>query len=538
MENGMIKKRFQQGLMIAALCFCTPISAAFAKAAMPKKIQHNDKQINTITPPSFDRQQLLDDAGALLPASVYPKDQKQVKKPGKQLKQMSLREAILIALRFNPDVTNAEIDRISEKYNLRTAQWAFEWQYKLNGDVQYRQIRNSGDGGSFEGTTVNINPSVSKHLKTGADLNLRVDNPINEGQYQPSATVEVVQPLLKGAPKGVVLKPLNDALDQEQVSRLSLKKNISSIIRRVISDYRSLIEANNTLINAKRSYKDALKTYHDNAIQIKLGKLPRTDNVTQKAQVENLKLQMVQAENGKNRGRQQLLEDMGLDPDTAIDVPNDAQIEILKVPDLNKTLTYAYKSNIDYLVSKINRETNRRAYQAANDDTRWQLDLNASATVGSSDLENQVSGIDTLLKGRNHSETVGLKLTVPINQVDLKANLSRAKVQLEKDKNDFQKQKRALQNTIKNLITDLKSQSIQIKISENSVKLQQQNYALQKKKQQLGKGTSIDVTNSQNQLIDARNALINNKITYLNTLSELRETLGITLDYWKVDIRY
>lgn len=528
--------KLKSAMFAMAVCCGLSISNAFAKS--PQKTRHNDKQIKQITPQSLSSQTLLNDAGELLPARVYAKDGRQVTKPTAQSRRVSLREAILIALRYNPDVTNAEIDRITEKYNLRTAQWAFEWQYKLNGDVQYRHIRNADDGGSFEGSTVNVNPSASKHLRTGADVNLRVDNPVNNGRYQPTATVEVVQPLLKGAPKEVVLKPLNDALDQERMSRLNLQKNISGIIRRVISDYRSLIEANNNLENAKRSYKDAMKTYHDNAIQIRLGKLPRTDNVTQKAQVESLKLQKVVAQNTKNRARQQLLEDMGLDPDTPIDVPSDVSIDIIKVPDLDKTLEYAYKSNIDFTLLKITQAGNRRSYLAAKDETRWQLDLNASATVGSSDIENQVSAIETLLKGRNHSETVGLKLSVPIDQVNLKANLSRAKVQLQKDKNDLLKQKRILQNTIKNLITDLKSQAIQIQISEDAVKLQKQNYQLQRKKQQLGKGTSIDVTNSQNQLIDARNALINNKITYLNTLSELRETLGITLDYWKVDIRY
>src|SRR3990167_2930256 len=46
---------------------------------------------------------------------------------------LSLREAILLALRYNPTIQNAELDRIIQRYNLRLAENEFELQFALAG---------------------------------------------------------------------------------------------------------------------------------------------------------------------------------------------------------------------------------------------------------------------------------------------------------------------------------------------------------------------------------------------------------------------
>src|SRR5262245_53623053 len=47
--------------------------------------------------------------------------------PKKPIK-LSLRDAIMLALRCNPTIVNAELDRISQKFNLIVADHQFEWQ--------------------------------------------------------------------------------------------------------------------------------------------------------------------------------------------------------------------------------------------------------------------------------------------------------------------------------------------------------------------------------------------------------------------------
>ena len=46
--------------------------------------------------------------------------------------KLGLREAVMLALRYNPNVVNQEIDRIVQRYNLRAAEYEFEWQ---NGKI-------------------------------------------------------------------------------------------------------------------------------------------------------------------------------------------------------------------------------------------------------------------------------------------------------------------------------------------------------------------------------------------------------------------
>lgn len=503
----------------------------------------NDKQSFARMPSTASRffpsrDELSQQAGNLTAAVVMPKSEydPDVEKDIKKI-HLSLREAILIALRYNPDVTNAEIDRLSQKYNLRLAQWGFEWQYGLEGSVGLNNARANGRNLGTK-TNYSVTPTLSKKLKTGTELSLDFDNHQNGIYYSPSATLKLEQPLLRGAPSAVVTKELDDAYDDEIINRLNLKKSIIATIKKIILDYRSLVQANNNVEITKRSLHDAEKTYENNAVQIRLGKLPRTDNITQKAQVESLRLQVTQAINAQNRNRQQLVLDMGLDPDTQVTIPNDISIELTPIPTLSETVNYALKNNMDYLANLVSYKKDKRVLMKAKDDMRWQLNLTAQASVGDGTGTRTDTGFNGIFNGRNHTESVGLNLKVPINDVALKAGLVRAKVSLQQAQTNLQQNRRLLITNIKNLITDLKSQRLQVQISEQAVKLKQQDYELQKKKQQLGKGTSLDVTNSQNALISAKTELINNKITYLNTVSELREILGTTLTNWDVKIRY
>jgi hypothetical protein len=53
----------------------------------------------------------------------------------KKLHYLHLREAILLALRYNPNIRNAELDRIIQRYQLRLAYNEFELQYALAGSA-------------------------------------------------------------------------------------------------------------------------------------------------------------------------------------------------------------------------------------------------------------------------------------------------------------------------------------------------------------------------------------------------------------------
>jgi len=85
------------------------------------------------------------------------------------VKHLSLREAIMLALRYNPNIQNAELDRIIQRYQLRLAHNEFELQYALGASAVLERNRYSGIG-----TTTNNSYLASPELNWKSKLGTRV----------------------------------------------------------------------------------------------------------------------------------------------------------------------------------------------------------------------------------------------------------------------------------------------------------------------------------------------------------------------------
>lgn len=451
---------------------------------------------------------------------------------------LSLRESILLALRYNPNIQNSEIDRILQRYQLRIKENDFELQYALEGNLSYNHSQIAGGPSASSKSTV-IAPRLSYNTPIGGKLNLGLDNQYDGISYTPRLNLEVSQPLLRGAGKTVAEQGLSDQRDTEEINKLKLKSSIINQVTTVIENYRRLILQNNALQTARTSLKDAQETLRNNQLKIKAGQLEPTANVQQSYQVESLKLALNQSINQVALAKQSLLQAIGLDPKMEIEVPNDVQIERLEVPVLEETLQYALQHNLDFLATLISYQIDKRALLVAKNQQLWKLDVIGNATLGlATDTQGSTSSVENLLNGRNASQSIGLKLSVPINDLSRRQKLIQAKLALEKDKINIAAQKRDLINTIINVLVNIQSQVEQIKLARRQVKLAKESYQLEKKKQAAGIASALDISNTQNQLINAQNVLISAKIGYLNQITQLQKILATTNDVWKLKVRY
>ena len=143
-----------------------------------------------------------------------------------------------------------------------------------------------------------------------------------------------------------------------------------------------------------------------------------------------------------------------------------------------------------------------------------------------------------IYNGQNVTESAGVTVTIPLHDITRRNQLIAAKVRLEKDRLNLIAAKRELITTIKNAINTLQSQAKRYKLAQKQVTLAQKSYALEKRKQQAGIASALDVSHTQNQLIQAQMGLINVKVAYLNQVSALERLLGTTLDHWQIKLRY
>lgn len=458
-------------------------------------------------------------------------------KPGKALR-LSLREAILLALRYNPNIQNAELDRIVQRYQLRFARNQFELQYALAGSANLEKSRYSSVGQASTHALL-ATPEVDLKTKLGTELSLSMNNNIETyDSYHPVLNFSINQPLLRGFGKAVNEAALLNAFDNEALNKLNLRQSVSNQVTQVIIAYRSLILSGNNLQNQRLQLEEARRSYEVNEKKIAAGQLEPTGNIQQAYQVESLSLLVEQAENDFKTAAQNLLQTIGLSPQMRLTVPSDVRLEQLAVPDLHHSIAQALKHNTEYLALQTAYRADQRAYTVAQNQQLWQLDLSANIQAGTlTDVEG-TGGLRGIYSGRNLNESARLTLRIPLNDIGRRSELIQAKVKLEKDRLNLVAAKRALVTEVTNLINSIESQAKRYQLAKKQVRLAEQSYALQKKRQEAGIATALDVNNTQNQLIQAQSGLIAVKIAYLNQLSALQRLLGTTLDEWQIKLRY
>jgi outer membrane protein TolC len=195
--------------------------------------------------------------------------------------------------------------------------------------------------------------------------------------------------------------------------------------------------------------------------------------------------------------------------------------------------------NTEYLALQAAVRADKRAYLVAKNQQLWQLDLAANIQTGTlTNVDNRAVGFKNIYNGQNINEAAGVSLTIPLHDINRRNQLITAKIKLEKDQLQLVAARRIIITTVKNIIMAITSQAKQYELANRQLALASQSYALEKKKQQAGIASALDVSNTQNQLIQAQSSLINAKIAYLNQISALQRTLGTTLTDWQIKLRY
>lgn len=453
--------------------------------------------------------------------------------------KLGLRDAVLLALRYNPNIQNAELDRIIQRYQLRLAQNAFELQYALAGTAMLTNAHYSGVGNASTKSYL-ASPEFNWKSPFGTEAELKVDNTVAvSGNYNPLLSFSLRQPLLRGFGRAANEVALWDAVDREAFNKLSLQQSVIDQITQVIILYRTLILSVHNLQIQQLQLSEARKAYKINQNNIKSGQLEPSANIQQAYQIESLSLMVEQAEQNYQTTAQDLLQAIGLNPDLRLAIEGNVALRGFEIPDAHVSMMLALNHNLQYLALKMVMRADERAYQAAKNQQLWQLDLKGNVLGGTvTNVDNTNNNRRGTYSGNNVTESASVVLTIPLNDLNRRNALISAKVKLEKDRLSVLAAKRALLTTIKNIIISMHSLRKCYELAARQVDLARKSYELEKKKQEVGIASALDVNNTQNQWIQAQKGLISAKIAYLNQLSTLQRIQGTALDDWQIKLRY
>ena len=173
-----------------------------------------------------------------LKTSPLPKPQETILEP----KLLTLQEAIVLALRNNPAIHSSRFQRISDKWALELANYAYQPQLSLTGNVIFTQGERVG---------YNVSPGVTLNTRYGTQFTVsQTNNTDNRGQ-QTQATV--TQPLIRGSGFVNIIPWLN-AQDSELTARQTFKNSAMDMVSQVITNYRKWFKITIILKFRKKPY--------------------------------------------------------------------------------------------------------------------------------------------------------------------------------------------------------------------------------------------------------------------------------------------
>jgi outer membrane protein TolC len=96
--------------------------------------------------------------------------------------------------------------------------------------------------------------------------------------------------------------------------------------------------------------------------------------------------------------------------------------------------------------------------------------------------------------------------------------------------------RQTVEHRIRDATRNVQTRWRQLELSIKARDLSRQKLEAEKEKLQVGQSSNFQVLSFENDLRNAENARLNAQITYLNTLTELDERMGKTLDVWSIPI--
>jgi outer membrane protein len=443
-------------------------------------------------------------------------------------KFMSLRDAIDLALRNNPQVLTAQMEQVTDKFALETAYNNFSPQIDpITVNSSYDQYGNS--------TTTLGSLSVTQKLHSGASitasaLGATIDNTTGDTSLSQGAQLKITQPLLNGAGTEVNTDALKSAQENAVINKLKYRDAISSVVTTVTQNYRALMQALNQDKLDATSIKRQQLNVKQQDILYKAGKKSYNDYLQIKQTLVDIQSSKTQNQLTLDSAYQDLLTTLGLDPNSRIKISSKPDMTRQKIPSKSKCLQLAQQNDATYRQAIISLAQAKRGVDIAKNGRLWSLDLTGQTTIG-----NQGAAQPT--KSGVNGSSVGLSLSIPINNLEADHSVTTNKISLINARQAVHDAKILLKSKVKVFLQDISNLELQIKQGESKIDIDQRALAGVKIKYRYGKVDVSDYTSQISTLRTDQTNLITQKISLLNKITDLRQYLGLTLKQWDISLR-
>lgn len=454
-------------------------------------------------------------------------------------KSLSLNEAIMLAVRTNPNVQSSQLSYVAQKFNAEVQAWEFQPHYAFQAG--FTQARNANNNNPFMNSHEwTATPSISVLTPIGTQVSLTSEN-TDTAHYNPGLSLQIMQPLMRGFGRAVVESALNNAKDAEVISRLSNQGVVQATVTNVINGYLDVVASEKNVAIDTDALARATKAVTQTKLFIKAGHKAGNEIVTVEANVASAQSVLENDKNNLIQAKYNLLQAIGLDPNADLNfssVDLNALINQYQLLSLDETKNLVLENDIQYQIDTITLNgPTARSLLVAEDNTRWQLNLTANAATGNGSGGGDSAGVDSLFNGANQSQSIGLTLTVPIDDKLNEQAVVNAKISLKQAELALLQEKWAKETSAITAWNSVQSSERALVFSKNAESYQEKTYQVSYQKYTYGLIDSLELQSAQNELINAQQSYLSSEINYIKSLVGLDMLIGHTLSTWKVTVR-
>src|SRR3990167_5162605 len=453
--------------------------------------------------------------------------------------KLSLEEAIMLAIRDNPNVQQSRLNYVLQKFNREVQEWQFQPHYAIDAAGTMARTKSNGETQSTH--RYSISPNATLLTPFGTQVTLSATNNIITS-YQPGLSLEILQPLLRGFGRPIVEAALYNTRDNEKIAKLNVEAALRATVTNVINAYLDVVSAQHTIRIDEDAVKRAAKSVEQTHLFIKAGRKAGNELITVQANLASARAKLESDRNALKQSGYALLTAIGLNPNldttfTSIDIPK--LIKKYPKPALQQAKTSALSNDIQYQIDQITLHgSTTRALLLAEDGTRWQLNFNANAGIGSGlSGQQNAGGLTSLIDGQNQVEGASLTLKIPLNDKMAKQAVLNAKVALQEAEIALRQEKWNKETNAINSYNSIASTARTLSFSEEAEQLQNKTYELNFQKYLHGLIDSLELQSAQLQLIQSQQATLSSRISYLKSLINMDLLMGHTLKTWSIEVR-
>lgn len=467
---------------------------------------------------------------------------------GSSLMDLTLDQAIQIALEKNLDLKAARLSPQAVDYQLQSARAAFTPNitstYGYNNQSQpnnstlepglttlstRRQTYNGGISqllpfhGATLGATFNNNRTATNSTQT-------VLNP----SYGSTLAATFSLPILAGFKIDQTRNTIRTTSIQRQIADIQLVTTIENTKASVRTAYWNLRQAIEQIEIQQRGLDLANRLYQDNRVKVEIGTLAPIDTVQSEAQVASAEQALLAAQVSWQTAELALKRLLVSGPEddlyrTTIN-PTEQAAPTPQTVNLPAAVQAALGQRTDLVQSRKNLEIASLGLELSKDQTKPSLAFNTGYNLtgqggqrlvqgvrqpgGYKDALGQISGVD------NPTWNMQFQFSYPLGMAAAKANYARAVLQHDQSQVTLKAQELQVSADVTNAGLAVENTFKQFQAAQKNREAQERNAEAEQTRFDVGMSTNYNVVQAQNNLTAARLSELRAIITYLNAVAE------------------